>query len=192
MPSPCVIRPRAETETALDPHQDHRGDHGRLRAWCDSLTRRECDFVSLDARARGLGKLTATRHEAIGKICPKKRTLSRRTQRRITRTWVQTRHPRLLGRGILNDNHRIRITGTNLAGLSVRRRRRVPPLKSQLYHQGCRPSDNRQSPSPQADQPLVPAMPLPSAFGLDPPSSALNQHLAQRSERNSCPPSCGD
>lgn len=144
-----------ETETATTRTKINDATNKKeAQAWCDSLTSANADFTSLDVKAREYSSLTATRHEAIGKICPKKRTLSRRTQKTHRRTWssktpppARRGHPRRQS----PDPYPLpeRTWRASRRTTSASRSTSSPALPSRAIS----PQTSRRSPSPRADQP---------------------------------------
>ena len=110
-----------ETETATTRTKINDATNKKeAQAWCDSLTSANADFTSLDVKAREYSSLTATRHEAIGKICPKKKDFIEAYAKDASQDMVKQDTPTCTaGASSATITGSVSITGTNLAGLSA-------------------------------------------------------------------------
>ena len=110
-----------ETETATTRTKINDATNKKeAQAWCDGLTSANADFNSLDAKAREYSSLTATRHEAIGKICPKKKDFIEAYAKDASQDMVKQDTPTCTaGASSATITGSVSITGTNLAGLSA-------------------------------------------------------------------------
>ena len=110
-----------ETETATTRTKINDATNKKeAQAWCDSLTSANADFTSLDVKAREYSSLTATRHEAIGKICPKKKDFIEAYAKDASQDMVKQDTPTCTaGASSATITGSVSIVGTNLAGLSA-------------------------------------------------------------------------
>ena len=110
-----------ETETATTRTKINDATNKKeAQAWCDGLTSANADFNSLDAKAREYSSLTATRREAIGKICPKKKDFIEAYTKDAAQDLLKQDTPTCTGgSSSVTITGSVSIAGANLAGASA-------------------------------------------------------------------------